>query len=265
MGAELHYLNSGTRSYATAPVGLNARLYWEFQAVIAGRIAPVMERETGRLYPRRLWIAEAGHRHGWTGVPGETAEILVYHLSPPEGVLQDLVRANGGLISVSLTETDMEHLQKRHEEIVREWVRPTDRTPLKVTQLLTELSLLVLERSGYVPRVPACDRDTERVNRAEYWYRQNLHQHPGVSEVARAVGISEVHLRRLFKKVRGQSPKAVFQRIRLESLRESLRNPDETVEALAARYGFADASSLTRAYRRHFHATPRGRGGRGQR
>ena len=31
------------------------------------------------------------------------------------------------------------------------------------------------------------------------------------------------------------------------------------VEALAARYGFADASSLTRAYRSHFQRTPRGR------
>ena len=67
MGAELYYLNSGSRTYAKAPVALHTRPYWEFQAVIGGTIAPVLEEGAAPFQSRRLWISAAGHQHGWTG------------------------------------------------------------------------------------------------------------------------------------------------------------------------------------------------------
>jgi transcriptional regulator GlxA family with amidase domain len=95
------------------------------------------------------------------------------------------------------------------------------------------------------------------VEKAVYWYRQNLGQHPGVPDVARAVGVSEVHLRRIFRKIMNLSPKTAFQEIRMEQARELLEDRRLTVEAVAAEFGFSDASSFTRAFRRQFGHAPR--------
>jgi len=75
----LCYLGGGTRHYAEKPVRAYRRPYWEFQAVIAGRIA--MEDETGTLPLRRshLWLSAPGHLHGWTGEAQKPAEIAVFH------------------------------------------------------------------------------------------------------------------------------------------------------------------------------------------
>ncbi|MGC9451789.1 MAG: helix-turn-helix domain-containing protein [Oceanipulchritudo sp.] len=257
MEAGLYYLNGGERRYGRHPVALHTRKYWEFQTVLSGRIAPVLG--DGPLEPmaRSLWIFASGHLHGWTGEDEEKAEILVYHLSEPDTVLQRLVSTAGGFLTVPLTETDIVWLRQRHGELTAEWARPTEVSHLKVTRLLTGLTLLALERTGYQPRLRTRDLYAERVERALYWYRQNLQEHPSVREVAEAVGVSEVHLRRLFRTARGESPKAAFQRIRMEQVRDALRDRQWTVEAVASRYGYADASSLSRAYRGHFGSTPR--------
>ena len=257
MDPEIYYMNSGDRRYGTAPVHLTQRHYWEFQAVLSGRIAPVTATGAHPLASRRLWIFENRHHHGWTGDGERAAEILVYHLPAPDSVLQRLVKGNGGMLSVPLTRADMNWLRRGHRQLAGDWTRPTELTHLKITRLLAGLTLLALERSGYQARPMARNLDAERVERALYWYRQNLYQHPGVSEVAGAVGMSEVHLRRLFNAVRKESPKQAFQRIRMEQIRAALRDPNLTVEGAAAAFGFADASSLTRAYRQHFGQTPR--------
>lgn len=257
MGPELYYLNSGERHYGKFPVSVQRRKYWEFQAVLAGRIAPLTEDGPGQLLSSSLWIFEPGQPHGWTGPVESQAEIIVFHLPAPDPILQQLVQAAGGMLAVALTIADRRWLKDQRDQLQAEWVRPTDIAHLKVGRLLNGLTLLVLARAGYQPRPSPADLDAERVTRALYWYRQNLYQHPGVGEVARAVGISEVHLRRLFHRTGAGSPKASFQRIRMEQAREAMQDPRLTVEAVATQFGFADASSFTRAYRQQFGHAPR--------
>ena len=164
---------------------------------------------------------------------------------------------HGGMLAVSLTRADLLRLGGLHAELAPEWTRPTELTHLKTAGLLNSLTLLALQRSGYQPRPRTRNLDESRVEQALYWYRQNLNQQPSVGMVSSAVGVSEVHLRRLFHAVRGESPKAAFQRMRMEAVRQSLDNPQLTVDEAAGQHGFADASSLTRAYRKEFGVTPR--------
>lgn len=258
MDHELYYVNSGSRLYGAHPVIPYGRPYWECQAVLSGRIGPLLEDGRAEIKGSRLWIFEAGHCHGWTGEDDRPAEIIVFHVSPPDKVIREVVRKRSGVLDVNLTKPDIAWLRRHHAILREEWTRMTEITHLKIARFINGLSLLALERIGYRARPRMRNPEAERVDRALYWFRQNVTQHPSVGDVASAVGVSEVHLRRLFRKERQQSPLAAFQSVRMEAVREALRDRQVTVEAAAAHYGYADASSLTRAYRRHFGQPPRG-------
>jgi transcriptional regulator GlxA family with amidase domain len=117
----------------------------------------------------------------------------------------------------------------------------------------------VLTAIQFNPQPLRHNAEADRIERALYWFRQNLHVHPGVAQVAAAIGVSEVHLRRLFHKVLQTSPKNALQAIRMERAQEILADTATTVDAAAHMLGFADASSLARAYRQHFGQSPRGK------
>lgn len=257
MESQLYYFGHGERRYDEQPVRVYPRPYWEFQAVIGGRIAPVYAGGPGAFRKRSLWAFEPECRHGWTGLEGEVSEVVVFHLPPPDALLQREVRQAGGALRVSLTDADIRWLAGQRDCLQEDWLRPNEQTALRVGHLLSGLSLLILERSGFRPVPLSGGLDRERVEKALYWYRQNIGRNPGVPEVARAVGVSAVHLRRLFRKINYLSPKTAFQEIRLEHARELLADPRTTVEAVAAEFGFSDASSFTRAYRRQFGHPPR--------
>jgi len=259
----LYYFNHGRRAYGEAPVRSHARPEWEFQAVIAGQIAASGEGLAEEPRSRTLWVFEKGLAHGWTAPPGTTAEIIVFHLPPPDPVLRRVVRIRGGHLAVSIGQREIAWLGGQRESLRRDWVRPTETTTLKVAHLMSGLSLMVLERAGHEPAPESRSLDRERVDKATYWYRQNLGGNPAVEEVAAAVGVSAVHLRRIFRRELGQGPKQVFQGIRLEEAREALADPRRTVETVAADVRFSDASSFTRAYRDYFGHPPR-RGDAGQ-
>jgi transcriptional regulator GlxA family with amidase domain len=147
----------------------------------------------------------------------------------------------------------------RHAELAEEWKHPNVATHLKVARLLTGLQLRVLTAIHFKPQPLRQNTEADRIERALYWFRQNLHVHPGVAQVAAAIGVSEVHLRRLFHKVLQTSPKNALQAIRMERAQEILADTATTVDAAAHMLGFADASSLARAYRQHFGQSPRGK------
>lgn len=257
MEPRLYYLNSGTRRYGEQAVRAYGRPYWEFQAVLRGRIAVLRPEGPGSPVGPALWVFEQGNVHGWTAPAGEEAEIIVFHLSPPDRLLQREVRRRGGELMIPLEAADITWLEGQGERLTADWIKPTESSFLKVSHLLSGLSLMILGRSGYSPEPPGPGIDRERVEKALYWYGQNLDHQPGVEAVARAVGISAVHLRRLFARELGRPPKRAFQAIRMEAGRALLEDPRLTVEAVAVRLNFADASSFTRAYRREFGQPPR--------
>jgi AraC-like DNA-binding protein len=258
MELKLYYLNAGERRYDTHRIEPYAREHWEFQAVLRGRIGAVLEDGRVDWGERALWAFAPGCGHGWTGAPGRVAEVMVFHLSDPDHLLAGEVERRGGMLRIGLAAAGRAWIKAQGEQLRGDYANPDACSFLKVSHLLTGLSLLLLRGSGYQPRMDVEQLGRERVDRALYWYRQNLERNPAVERVAAAVGVSAVHLRRLFSKVAGQSPKRAFQAIRMAHARAVLRDRRLTVEAVAARLNFADASSFARAYRAHFGEPPRG-------
>jgi AraC-like DNA-binding protein len=93
--------------------------------------------------------------------------------------------------------------------------------------------------------------------------RAYLHNVPdravGLPELAQAARMSRFRLVRYFKDFFGLPPAAYHSRLRLDLAREQILRGEESCSAVAQRFGFADGSSFSHAYRRRFGVAPSSR------
>lgn len=95
--------------------------------------------------------------------------------------------------------------------------------------------------------------------------RDFVREHPAgglrVTDLARAIDVSEQELRRLTRASTGLTPWAFVTRVRVELAADLIRHGDLTLSQVALPAGFYDQSHLTRWVRRHFGTTPAGLSG----
>lgn len=74
--------------------------------------------------------------------------------------------------------------------------------------------------------------------------------------VSRQFGYSPEHFSRKFQKEAGISFQQYCEKIKMQRIMQSLAEHDVSIEALAVRAGYSDASSFTRAFKRIYGMTP---------
>jgi len=95
------------------------------------------------------------------------------------------------------------------------------------------------------------------------WFRSavELAEHefaaaPGLSELARRVGVHPTHLARAFRRHLGCTLGELVRRRRVEAASRLLVQTDRSLSRIAYETGFADQSHFTRTFRRHAGMTP---------
>jgi transcriptional regulator GlxA family with amidase domain len=88
------------------------------------------------------------------------------------------------------------------------------------------------------------------VQRFEDWARARLEQGFSLEDAARAVASSKRTLARHMHAVLGKSPLSYFQSLRVERALHLLKTSDASVDEIAARIGYADATTLRTLLRR---------------
>ena len=250
----IRYLGTGARRYDQRPIRCVARPYWECEAVVAGRIAPMLARESLVPQARTMWIFAPGRPHGWIGAPGEEAEVVVFHIEAMPEPFPGLL-AESGYISCSLHDADIRALTQWGAEVAQHIAQPTALTALFYQRLVADIGMLALR--DLAPRLPRPQpQASERVARAEQWFLDHLHLGPALPDIARAVGCSAAHLRRLFHGVHACSPQQRLAELRHRRICELLDDGQLTHQAIAEECGFADAACLARAFRAHCGASP---------
>jgi AraC-like DNA-binding protein len=78
----------------------------------------------------------------------------------------------------------------------------------------------------------------------------------GLAELAAQVSCSPHHLSRIFRAVTGETLTDYRNRMRVRAVLSDLQDGADCLRTLAARYGFADQSHLTRVVRRHLGRSP---------
>lgn len=259
----LRYLSGGTRFYGEHPVLPRARGLWEVEFVFAGRARPWVEGTGPEGAPGgggpgpRLYVAGPASRHGWTDEPGRASEVLVLHFT---GVPAELVAALSGAERAAWA-LDAAG-ERRFRAVGRElreagfWRRAE--ASVRVTAVLVEITAWVVGRSGGGVTESTAEA---RVERCLHWYRERLTEAPAVAELARVVGCSPAHLRRLFAAAGRAGPREEMARVRMEAAGQCLRE-GWSQAAVAERLGFSEVSAFARAFRR-VTGRPPGAVGRG--
>lgn len=248
------YLGSGPRDYVRRPAAVSVRRAWEFEAVLVGRIAPVVRGATPRIAARRLWVFPPGLAHGWTG-DGREAEVAVFHLFevPPL-----LARAAGhGWLEIPLTDADVTALRGWAAQAIADRMRPTSHAPLRDRRIAAELCLMAARAIPETATIESREHDVRTASLAAAWLEEHLQEGAGIDGAARAVGVSPAHLRRLVHRSLGESPRDLLARLRLARADAVLTDPDATLSDVARACGMASPEALCRAYRRWTGRTPR--------
>jgi transcriptional regulator GlxA family with amidase domain len=130
-------------------------------------------------------------------------------------------------------------------------------SPLRFQRALLDLTLLALRHESATGR--ESNLETQVADRVEYavaWYREHLADGPKLQQVAAALHLSVSHLRRLFQLYYRRSPKAVFDRVRLETATSMLATSTATLETVADRTGFHSVTDFCRVFKKRFGHTP---------
>lgn len=148
------------------------------------------------------------------------------------------------------------------EMLKTHWAEPYVSPSCLIGQLLSDLNGCAaqigqaMEELGAVR--PSTRRDQyRRLERARTYLHDVAERAVELDELARIAAISRFQLARHFQRVFGQPPAAYHRRVRLEKARDHLRREGGLFLNAAHRFGFADSSSFSRAYRRQFGRSPR--------
>lgn len=112
-----------------------------------------------------------------------------------------------------------------------------------------------LPRLSVVEDSPHSSAD-DYVSRALRYMRRNCHRALSMREVAERLSISENYLCRLFVKQTGASPKAHFQRMRIEKAKTLLTETEISVSEVASATGFASSTRFSQAFSKALGTSP---------
>jgi AraC-like DNA-binding protein len=251
----LTYLGLGERDYAKRPISNFVRPYWEFQAVVSGRIAPVLESGPLPLRERCLWLFRAEYPHGWAGDEGQLSEIVVFQFRyVPEPLPRVFKRMP--YCEVPLTEVQCSRLLELGAQGKRYWNNPAPGVTICYEHILMELSLMVCESLPDKQMVGSMDNRRLKVDRAISYYNEHMEENPSQEDVARQVGASPAHLRRLFQETLQSSPKQVFDQMRFQRAMHLMTDTDMKLHAVGEACGFGSPSAFSRAFKNKFGCSP---------
>jgi AraC-like DNA-binding protein len=124
---------------------------------------------------------------------------------------------------------------------------------LRVVGVFYELIARVMERKH---TSVASSTYPEAVRNALTYLRENVTSPYNATATATAVGLSQSHLRALFEKWVGESPRQYHTRCRIEAAKRLLSQENLSVAQIAMQVGFHDARYFSRVFKRVTGVTP---------
>lgn len=250
----LYYAATGKRDYWRTSPPCHPRVYWEFQAVLSGRIAMTRPEGAGSLRTRHLWLSAPGHAHGWTGEAARSAQIVVFHFLTIPEILALRIPARG-CVELALSKKQVLRLR---ELACFDWKRISPETLLRSEHVLLELSLMVLEGLRAPRRAGGRDESipARRVRQALDGFSARMESNPGLEEIAQAVGCSAPQLRRDFYAIMQRAPKAIFDQLRFQRALQLLASRETKLSTIGEACGFGDPSAFSRAFKAKLGVSP---------
>jgi len=122
-------------------------------------------------------------------------------------------------------------------------------------------SLLTHQRQQDNPYPNASPREEEslrngRIHKARHWLEEHMASPVSMLDAANFVSMSERNFQRQFKRETGQTPNGFLLKIRLEAVRQLLRETDLPIDEIARRCGLSSGEHIAKLFRKHFNTSP---------
>ena len=158
---------------------------------------------------------------------------------------------------VTRVETSLRAVDAVLERLTR-IVALRNHSPEAAQRLMRHLFLELMEEEAAAGRFRFAERrrSDERITRALAYIRENFSGNIGVADIAAAVHLGEVQLRKLFRREVGMGPAAYLQRARLIHAARLLARYDLPLGEVARRSGFSGECYFATLFRSVFARTP---------
>jgi AraC family transcriptional regulator len=253
----IRYFAYSIRDFAHKPDQSDHRLNWEFWITFNGDVKPCFLDDPKTTVPdANFWILPPGTRYQWKARTRKV-ERLVIHFAYVPSELERVAR-NRGYLARMLDTGDLAKAREIARYVEIACVRKDALASLYYQRSACDLALLALHDDPMV-QAHAATMETHAAERAEQalaLYMEHLYKAPKLEWLATQLHISTSHLRRLFHVQFGRSPKAGFDRIRLERASSLLASSTATLEEVAGQSGFRSTSDFCRVFKRHFGHSP---------
>jgi AraC-like DNA-binding protein len=232
--------------------------------------------------PNRLFLIQPRVWHSYRPVRDVTMRLLGVHFdwtpqsdglefpdSSPgirpvdEAKFRDAIGIEGWELAAEPFLDLVEHLQVRHalEAVVTEY-RPRDEEAQSIAGALLVVAILQIQRAVRLmqrtQQGTLLGPDTLRRAAKAHALLSAAPEAPcPVEEVARQIGWSGNHLRRVFRQAYGVSPHQFRMNSRLQQARQLLRHEAISIAQVGLHCGFADAAHFTRVFKADSGLTPR--------
>jgi len=254
----LRSLGHGWRDFKEAPDTLCVRYNWiilcAFEGLLHPRFDPPLPHAKPEVAGANFWVIPPQTRYVIVA-DSRRCDRAVFHFSHVPPLLADATRAQG-YISRRLTARELSEVRSIVSGIDADYRHPTPLSEVRYEIVLLRLTLLALQALDSKPLHPLHTLARDRVDRAVTWYTEHMADAPSLQQVAAAVHLSPTHLRRHFYERLGRSPKAIFNRARMQRATGLLIGSSATLNEIAERCGFTSASDFCRAFKGEFHVTP---------
>jgi AraC-like DNA-binding protein len=234
----------------------------QIEIAIFGNYDFDIEGEKVRLKPGDSLAIAAHKPHVWrTPTGGFLLGLHVQALSP-EGELQALRLRGDTSFDIVHTETVANYLRPLIELTEKKSFDEFDaiRLQCRLKLLIVEILAHVLEADSFGEKSEEGGKSLRYaflIRNVTEQIERKLSEPLLIEDLARNAGVSVRHLNRLFGQFKGESIHRFIVHQRVMRARHLLKkNPDLPIKAVAAESGFADASHLGNAFRRHFHISP---------
>lgn len=252
----LRYLSHGERRYDSDPIPIYRRGLWEFQAVVRGRCAPSYPNLREEYSDETLWIFSPGNAHGWTGVPGESCEIVVFHFDKIPDIMRILVPPDS-VAGIRLSRREIGKIRRIYRSCRGCLHRSDIRSELISQSALLELCLILAERTAPTSSYIHPSRQTNLVMSSLAWYEEHMSSGPSLRQVAKETNVSTSHMRRVYWAVLHRSPSKEFALRRISQAKYLLEITSMTVSEIAFATGYGSVSSFSRAFHNASAVSPK--------
>lgn len=252
----LRYFAYGVRNFGRAPDYSDFRLNWEFIVTFRRGVRPVFPDDPRRADAKaNFWVMPPNLRFHWS-FPAANVERAVFHFPLVPEPLEELVRRQG-VFHRQLSLSELAEVRRIATAAGAALARRDRLSTLHFQRALLDLTLLALRNEAPAPGGSTLETQVaDRVERAVAWYREHLPAAPKLEEVASAQSVSVSHLRRLFHCYYRRSPKAIFDRVRLETAAALLATSTATLADVSGRCGFRSISDFCRVFKKRFGHPP---------